>query len=113
MNDYSNKYKLTTIKCYFNIILNKSNPKINEYKQIIINSIKDINVIISLLYDYIKLKILYDYNNKNSNTLNLDNRNDINTLLRNLLNIGKDTSYKQFLDNNKFYSNIPDINRIT
>ena len=32
MNDYSSKYKLTTIKCYFNSILNKSNPKINEYK---------------------------------------------------------------------------------
>ena len=81
--------KLTTIKCYFNSILNKSNPKINEYKKLIINSINDINVIISLLYDYIKLKILYDYNNKNSNTLNLNNRNDINTLLRNLLNLGK------------------------
>ena len=113
MNDYSSKYKLTTIKCYFNSILNKSNPKINEYKKLIINSIKDINVIISLLYDYIKLKILYDYNNKNSNTLNLDNRNDINTLLRNLLNLGKDTTYKSFLDNNKFYSNIPERNRTT
>jgi len=108
-----NHFQLTTIKCYFSSILNKSNPKINEYKQLIINSIKDINVLISLLYDYIKLKILYDFNNENSNTLNLDNRNDINTLLRNLLNLGKDTTYKQFLDNNSFYSNIPDRNRTT
>ena len=88
--------------------MDKSNPKIIEYKQIIQNSIKDINVLISLLYDYIKLKILYDFNNEFSDTLNLNNRNDINTLLRNLLNIGKDTTYNQFLNNNKFYYNIPD-----
>ena len=31
MDDYS-KYKLVSVKCYFNSILNKSNPKINEYK---------------------------------------------------------------------------------
>ena len=84
-----NHYQFTTIKCYFNSILNKYNPKITEYKQIIQNSIKDINILISLLYDYIKLKILYDFNNENSKTLNINNRNDINTLLRNLLNIGK------------------------
>ena len=108
-----NHYQLTTIKCYFSSILNKSNPKIKEYNQIIQNSIKDINILISLLYDYIKLKILYDFNNEFIDTLNLDNRNDINTLLRNLLNIGKDTTYNQFLNNNKFYSNIPDRNRTT
>ena len=111
--NYLNQNQITTIKCYFSSILNKSNLRINEYKQLIQDSITDINIIISLLYDYIKFKILYDYNNDFLNTLNLDNRNDINTLLRNLLNIGKDTTYKQFLDNNKFYYNIPDRNRTT
>ena len=65
------------------------------------------------MYDYIKLIILYEFNNEYLNTLNLDNRNDINTLLRNLLNIGKDTTYNQFLNNNKFYSNILDRNNTT
>ena len=125
-----NHYQFTTIKCYFSSILNKSNPKITEYKQIIQNSITDINVLISLLYDYIKLKILYDYNNDNYNSLNFDNRNDINKLLLSMLKIytidkinkkekmeietkNKIIDLINFINNNKLYSNIPDRNRTT
>ena len=125
-----NHYQLITIKCYFSSILNKSNPNITEYKQIIQNSIKDINVLISLLYDYIKLKILYDYNNENYNSLNFDNRNDINRLLLSMLKIdtidkinknekmdieikNKIIDLINFINNNKLYEKIPNRNRTT
>lgn len=51
-------YELFTVKWYFNSILNKSNSNINNYKHLILSSIKDINIITSLLYDYIKLKLI-------------------------------------------------------
>ena len=128
MDDYSD-YKLFTIKCYFNSILNKNNPKINEYKNLILSSIKDINIIISLLYDYIKLKTIYDFNN-NINSFNLDDRDDIYRFLiglfnfnsiNNILNNGKIKDdvkqqiigYINFINNNKLYNNIPERNRTT
>ena len=122
--------KLITIKCYFNSILNKSNPKINEYKQLILSSIKDINIITSLLYDYIKLKILFDFNHNNFNSLDFYNRTDINRLLIALLKVESIDSLNKnkrldqetkdriiyfihFINNNKLYQNIPSRNKTT
>jgi len=72
LDDYFD-YKLFTIKCYFNSILNENNSKINIYKNLILFSIKDINIIISLLYDYIKLKMnkIYNLFLKNNQTENI------------------------------------------
>ena len=60
-----NNYKIITIKCYFSSILNKKSKNYNKHKELILNSIKNINVITSLLYDYIKLRCLYNFENHN------------------------------------------------
>ena len=56
-----NNYKIITIKCYFSSILNKKSKYYKNNKSLILKSIKDINIIISLLYDYIKLRCLYNF----------------------------------------------------
>ena len=60
-----NNYKIITVKCYFSSILNKKSNYYNQYKEVILKSIKDINIITSLLYDFIKLRCLYNFKNHN------------------------------------------------
>ena len=116
-NNSDDSYQFISIKCYFNSILNKKSPNYQLYKSTINNAIKDVNVITSLLYDYIKLKLIQDFNNGNFNSFNFKKRLDINHLLCNLLNCAdkdtRDTNIINFLNENKFYNNIPKRNRTT
>ena len=112
-----NNYKIITIKCYFSSILNKKSKNYNKYKELILKSIKDINIIISLLYDYIKLRCLYNFENNNDNEINFYDRNYINKLNCHLLNTTNKKTYDklidEFINNNKIYNNIPKRNKTT
>jgi len=112
-----NNYKIITIKCYLSSILNKKSKNYNKYKKLILNSIKDINIITSLLYDYIKLRCLYNFENYNEQEINFYNRKYINRLNCHLLNTTNKNTFNininDFINNNKFYNNIPNRNRTT
>ena len=116
-DDSDDSYQFISIKCYFNSILKKKSPNYQLYKSTINNAIKDVNVITSLIYDYIKLKLIYDFNNNNFNSFNFKKRLDVNHLLCNLLNCAdkdtRDTNIINFLNENKLYNNIPKRNRTT
>ena len=110
-------YKIITIKCYLSSILNKKSKNYNKHKELILKSIKDINIIISLLYDYIKLRCLYNFENYNEQEINFYNRKYINRLNCHLLNTTNKKIYDKliddFINNNKIYINIPKRNRTT
>jgi len=116
-DESDDSYQFISIKCYFNSILNKKSSIYQLYKSTINNTIKDVNIITSLLYDYIKLKLIHDFNNNNFNSFNFKKRLDINHLLCNLLNCAdkntKDDTIIKFLNENQFYDNIPKRNRTT
>jgi len=116
-NNPDDSYQFISIKCYFNSILNKKSPNYQLYKSTINNAIKDVNIITSLIYDYIKLKLIYDFNNDNFNSFNFKKRLDVNHLLCNLLNCAdektKDNNIIKFLNKNQFYNNIPKRNKTT
>jgi len=80
-NNSEVSYQFISIKCYFSSILNKKSYNYNLYKSSINQAIKDVNVITSLIYDYIKLKLIHDFNNDNFNSFNFKKRLDINHLL--------------------------------
>lgn len=109
-------YKIITIKCYLSSILNKKSKHYKNNKELIFKSIKDINIITSLLYDFIKLRFLYNIEN-NNNEFDLHNRTYINKLCCHLLNITNKKTYDKLIDdfikNNKIYNNIPKRNRTT
>ena len=110
-------YQFTSIKYYFNSILNKKSSNYNLFKYFINQAIKDVNVITSLIYDYIKLKLINDFNNDNFNSFNFKKTIDIHHLLCNLLNCAnkdtRDINIINFLNENNFYNNIPKRNRTT
>jgi len=109
-------YKIITIKCYLSSILNKKSKYYKNNKELIFKSIKDINIITSLLYDFIKLRFLYNIEN-NNNEFDLHNRTYINKLCCHILNITNKKTYNKLIDdfikNNQVYNNIPNRNRTT
>lgn len=107
----SNKtYKLTTIKCYLSTIINK------QYLNVIRESVKDVNKIMSLICDYNKLWLLYCCNN-NLSLPYYNTRIEINHLLMYLMNknvkgkIDNDDIMKTFISSNGLNTINKEINR--
>lgn len=113
----NNNFEIISIKCYFSSILNQKSNNYNNYKNLFLQSIKNINIIISLLYDYLKLRLLYNFEHNEFNKIDLSNRNYLNKFSCNLLNSTNkktlDNDILNFINNNNFYNNIPKRNRTT
>lgn len=107
--------KVKTIKCSLNSILNKKSNKYSKNKNAILDAINKVNKISCVLYDYLRIKILDDFEN-NRETIDLHNRTYLNRLCCHMLNVENSKTFsnetRNFVDTYKLCK-LPSRDRTT